>query len=221
MKACPSATVPMLMSIKKQHLVVHEDDHAVTKILKNTLIEEFNRWWELKDRLLESSIYSEAAVLDPRFKKLSFFTDAQRNEANTVYCSGKSGWEPSYQTCTGGRWGQCLGGGVWPCRPFKTKKEKDQVASMLSSDEEEQLSEDSEMMAYLKDTTKSSTWPLEGWQKNEERCPKLSGAAQRIRSIPSTPRPSERVFSTAGFISSKTRSALLMAICQQVGFPRT
>lgn len=38
-----SATVPMLMNIKKRHLVVHEDDSAVTKTLKPTLTEEIDR----------------------------------------------------------------------------------------------------------------------------------------------------------------------------------
>lgn len=34
---------------------------------------------------MESNIYIKAAILDPRFKKLSFFTDdEQRNEAYTV-----------------------------------------------------------------------------------------------------------------------------------------
>lgn len=42
--------------------------------------------------------------------------------------------------------------------PSRKEKEKDQVMSiLLSSDEEEQQPGDSEMRAYLKDTTKSST----------------------------------------------------------------
>jgi len=41
-----SATVPMLMNIEKRHLVVHEDDSAVTKTLKITLTEEIDRRWE-------------------------------------------------------------------------------------------------------------------------------------------------------------------------------
>lgn len=65
------------------------------------------------------------------------------------------------------------------------------------------------MKAYIKDYTKSNTGPLEWWQKNEERYPKLSRAAKRIHSIPSTSTPSERIFSKAGFIASKVRSALL------------
>jgi hypothetical protein len=48
MNAFLSATVPLLLNINKRHLVVHEDDSAVTKTLKITLTEEIDRRWELK-----------------------------------------------------------------------------------------------------------------------------------------------------------------------------
>lgn len=52
-----SATVPMLMNIKKQHLVVHKDDSAVTKTLKITLTEEIDRRWER--RAIEGPSFGE------------------------------------------------------------------------------------------------------------------------------------------------------------------
>ncbi len=184
-----SDTVPMLMNIKKLHLMMCEDDSAVTKTLKTTLTEEIDSRWELKDRLLESSIYINAAALDPCFKKLSFFTDEQRNEAYTVV---ENLAENLCQACTGED--SDLVEEHDHVGPSE-QTEKDQVVSMLlSSDEEEQLLEDtqeSEMRAYLKDTTKSNTGLLEWWQKNEERYPKLSRAAKRIHSIPSTSTPSD------------------------------
>lgn len=79
-----SATVPMVMNIKKRHLVVHEDDSRITKIIKTRLSEEMDRRWELKGPGLEQSVYISAAVLDPRFKKLSFLSDDQRDEAYSV-----------------------------------------------------------------------------------------------------------------------------------------
>ncbi|KAL0151741.1 hypothetical protein M9458_052967 [Cirrhinus mrigala] len=197
-----SATVPMLMNIKKRHLVVHEDDSAVTKTrgvvvgapeelplvastgpefgatpltktLKITLTEEIDRRWELKGRLLESSIYIKAAILDPRFKKLSFFTDdEQRNEAYTVVenLAESLAARPVQEV---GDDSELVEERDTAAGPSRQEKEKDQVMSMLlSSDEEEQQPGDSEMKAYLKDTTKSSTGPLEWWQKNEERYPK-------------------------------------------------
>ena len=91
---------------------------------------------------------------------------------------------------------------------------------MMDIDEEEEQPEEggSEMKAYIKDYTKSNTGPLEWWQKNEERYPKLSRAAKRIHSIPSTSTPSERIFSKAGFIISKTRSALLLSNANKLIF---
>lgn len=84
MNASLSATVPMLMNIKKRHLVVHDDNSKVVKSMNNTLTEKIDRRWNLKEGDLESSIYVKAAILDPRFKKLSFFTDQQMDRAYSV-----------------------------------------------------------------------------------------------------------------------------------------
>lgn len=200
-----SATVPMLMDIKKRHLVVHGDDSKVIKVLKTTLIDEIDRRWELKEPGLETSIYIKAAVLDPRFKKLSFFTDEQRSEAYSAVANLTESLldRPVREESTDSEM-------VEEHQP----KEKDLVLAMLlsvSSDEEEgQLEEEgSKMKAYIQDCTKSSTGLREWWLKKEERNPKLSRAAKRIHRIPTTSTPSERIFSKSGFIASKARSALL------------
>ncbi|KTF94532.1 hypothetical protein cypCar_00048452 [Cyprinus carpio] len=163
--------VLMLMNIKKRHLVVHEDDSAVTKSLKTTLTEETDRRWELKDRLLESSIYIKAAVLDPRFKKFSFFTDERRYEVYTVV--------ENLTESLAARPVQEVGEDsdlVEQCDPAgpSEQKEKNQVVSMLlSSDEEEQPPEESEMRTSLKDTTKSNTGPLycKRTRRDTQSCP--------------------------------------------------
>ena len=87
-----------------------------------------------------------------------------------------------------------------------------------SEDEEEEPQDDSEMVAYVKDPTKSTGGPLDWWRKNEDRYPKLSKAAKRIHCIPTTSTPSERIFSKAGFIINKTRSALLPANVNKLVF---
>ena len=43
MNASLSATVPMLMNIKKLHMVVRDDDSMVSKALKTTLTKEIDR----------------------------------------------------------------------------------------------------------------------------------------------------------------------------------
>ena len=51
--------------------------------------------------------------------------------------------------------------------------------------------------------------PLKWWKKkNEERFPVLAQVCKSILSIPATSTPSERLFSAAGLICSKTRASL-------------
>ncbi|RXN36258.1 zinc finger BED domain-containing 1-like protein [Labeo rohita] len=194
-----SATVPMLMNIKKRHLVVHEDDSRTTKIIKTTLSDEMDRRWELKGPGLEISVYISAAVLDPRFKKLSFLSDDQRDEAYSVVAElAESLTDRSCQEESD------------TVDPGPTAPKQDAVMAMLlaSDEDEEEQDETSEMKVYLKDFTKCNGGPLEWWKKNEDRYPKLSRVAKRFHSIPSTSMPSERIFSKAGFIANKSRSAL-------------
>lgn len=46
------------------------------------------------------------------------------------------------------------------------------------------------------------------WQKNRHRFPRLFQIARRVNIIPATSVPSESMFSVAGFVSRKQRSAL-------------
>ncbi|KAI2660035.1 E3 SUMO-protein ligase ZBED1 [Labeo rohita] len=170
-----------------------------TKIIKTTLSDEMDRRWELKGPGLEISVYISAAVLDPRFKKLSFLSDDQRDEAYSVVAElAESLTDRSCQEESD------------TVDPGPTAPKQDAVMAMLlaSDEDEEEQDETSEMKVYLKDFTKCNGGPLEWWKKNEDRYPKLSRVAKRFHSIPSTSMPSERIFSKAGFIANKSRSAL-------------
>ncbi|XP_054476510.1 NADPH oxidase 5 [Anoplopoma fimbria] len=76
-----SATLPMLANLKKRHLTITDNDSPITKKMKSKLVEEIDRRWEFKTRMM--SVYIKAAVVDPRFKQLSFLDDAKRDEAYT------------------------------------------------------------------------------------------------------------------------------------------
>lgn len=94
------------------------------------------------------------------------------------------------------------------------QREKDQVVLMLlSSDEEEQQSEDREGLFKGHHKKQYRTAAMVEKARGE-----LSKAAKRIQSIPSTTTPSERIFSKAGFIISKTRSTLLPANVNKLVF---
>lgn len=118
------------------------------------LTEEIDRRWELKERLLESSIYIKAAALDPRFKKLYFFTDEQWDKAYSAVANIAESLavRPLQEESVGSD----LVEEREPTGPAK-QKEKDQVMAMLQySDEEEEQPhvESSKMKAYIKDYTK-------------------------------------------------------------------
>lgn len=154
-----SATVPMLMTIKKRHLVVCDDDSKVTKTIKSTLSEEMDRRWELKELELVRSIYISAVVLDPRFKKLSFFSDEQRDEAySAVEELADSLADRSFQQESDM---------VEEPGPTAPTQQRDTVMAMLlASDEEEEQADDdekSEMKTYLKDFIKCTGGPLKCW----------------------------------------------------------
>ncbi|KAJ8347462.1 hypothetical protein AAFF_G00198830 [Aldrovandia affinis] len=76
-----SVTITMLANFKRRHLAIAEDNSPTTKSLKAKLVEEIDRRWQINDRLFESSLYVQAAVVDPRFKLLPFLDDVKRDEA--------------------------------------------------------------------------------------------------------------------------------------------
>lgn len=200
-----SATIPMLANLKRRHLALVEDDSPTTKSLKTRLVEESDKRWQVKDRLFESSIYVQAAVVDPRFKLLSFLDDAKRDVAyiNVSQLADRLSAEGDSSTPTDEE--------VPAPKRKKTDKEREIDMLMCGDEGEKEFQGDSkkEVKYYLQDRTKVDAGPLAWWGKNEDRYPKLARAAKYLLSIPATSTPSERIFSKAGFIFNKTRSCLL------------
>lgn len=210
-----SATLPMLANMNKRHLTVHDEDSPTTIAMKTKLKNEIDERWELKGRLIESSVYVQAAVIDPRFKQLAFLDDEKRDEAYILVAeladhlsADESGPAVEPQRDSYGEEEE-------PAPPKKRSDKERQIAMLLRGDDEEDTDEDQErggkeeIKDYLQDRTKVETGPLAWWRKNEERYPKLARVAKHLLSIPATSTPSERIFSKAGFIVSKTRSSLL------------
>ena len=120
-------------------------------------------------------------------------------------------------------------------RPPAKKKKQREIDMLLQSDDEEEGREEGakqEMENYLRDKSKvkksppkeksgsndgkpkskeksEPVGPLGWWKTNSDRYPKLALAAKYCLCIPATSTPSERIFSTAGYIVNKNRSCLL------------
>lgn len=208
-----SATVPMLANLKKRHLAITDDDSPITKKIKSKLVEEIDSRWEFKTRMMmtNSAYMITAAVVDPRFKQLSFLDDAKQDEAYTE-AAQQADRLSALSAATGT--GEPGGEEQHVSKKHKTDKEKE-IAMLLCGDEEDLVSTESggrsteEMKNYLQDKTKVDSGPLGWWKKNQDRYPSLARVAKRLLWIPATSTPSERIFSKAGFIVKKSRSRLL------------
>jgi len=202
-----SATLPMLVNMKRRHLLIRDDDSATVKAMKKKITEEIDKRWELTGSL-ENSLYIQAAVLDPRFKSLSFLDAEKRDDAYSTVSDLAESLSPAEEATAQRE--DSSGAEESEPAPKKQREKQQEISMLMASDEEQQTeAEANEIKTYLEDRTKVDKGPLTWWKINEERYPKLARAAKRVHSIPSTSTPSERIFSKAGFIVSKTRSSLL------------
>ena len=144
-----------------------------------------------------------AAALDPRFRKLSFLSPAQRSEVKTVLEEKAStGGDSCTSTSPSSSSDQP------PC-----KKKKPSVLDSLLGEEDSSDNEGGsiveEVALYLDERPiKRKEDPIAWWRANANRFPRLAVLARRYLSIPATSTPSERVFSVAGIVVDKRRCAL-------------
>ncbi|CAB1313122.1 unnamed protein product [Coregonus sp. 'balchen'] len=208
-----SATIAMLAHLKHRHLAVVEDDSPTTKSLKTKLVQEIDKRWQLNDRLFDSSLYVQAAVVDPRFKLLSFLDDAKRDEAYinlSQLAERLSAPQPEEPGPTErDRDNSTSTDEEEEPAPKKKKTDKEWEMLMCGDEGEDKRDSKEELKDYLQDRTKVDAGPLAWWGKHEDRYPKLARAAKYLFSIPATSAPSEQIFSQAGLIFNKTRSCLL------------
>ncbi|KAF3837920.1 hypothetical protein F7725_009688 [Dissostichus mawsoni] len=147
-----SATLPMLVNMKRCHLLSRDDDSTTVKAVKKKITEEIDKRWELTGSL-EGSIYIQAAVLDPRFKSLSFLDAKKRDDAYATVSDLAESLSPA-EEATVQR--EDRSGGEESEPAPKRQREKQQDISMLMAFDEDQETEDhkKEMKTYLEDRTK-------------------------------------------------------------------
>ncbi len=172
--------------------------------IKTNLTSHLNKRYHL-DNLKMDSPPVLAASLDPRFRKLSFLSDAERDKVQEIIVekasssSSKSDEEtassPSSQTD----------------EPPKKKKKLSVLDRLLGEDmnNDDESSVTEEVACYFQERPiKRSEDPFAWWRGNANRFPHLAVLARHYLAIPATSTPSERVFSVAGIVVDKRRCAL-------------
>lgn len=148
-----------------------------------------------------------SAALDPRFHDLDFLSDEERREVKDVLLE-KMGKLKKAKSDDDSQ-------DAAPPPP-KIKKEDSSLSLLLGkrsttstapADESVQLKKEVQLY-FAEDTLELEKEPLAWWQKNENRFPHLAQLARRYLAIPATSVPSEQVFSAAGLLLAKIRSAL-------------
>ncbi|XP_053510051.1 zinc finger BED domain-containing protein 4-like [Ictalurus furcatus] len=155
---------------------------AFTKDL-NRRKENSNLWW-----------LKVATALDPRFKNLRCFPRAEREELSEMLKDR----EPAPQTS----------GEKVESEPPKKKMALLLMGSESLSDEEV-LATDKSLERYKAESCVSiETCPLQWWSSQAGTYGKLAHIAKRYLATPASTVPCERLFSLAGHIVQKKRSAL-------------
>lgn len=131
---------------------------AVTT-LKKTLIKGIDKRWELR-RNVETSIYIQAADLDPRLKSLSFLKAEKWDEAYTTVWDLLRGYLQQKKLML--REDRDSSGDKSEPGPApKEKWEKQEIAMLIAmATDEVQKTEKQEMKRYLDDRTKVESGPL-------------------------------------------------------------
>ena len=159
-------------------------------------------------RTLTYTVAVLASALDPRFKALNFLSARQGQQVATnviKLCEEKAeGTEQSEASSTG----------ATGAPPTKKKKppppaEPTSIDSLFGPEDKFDTSIPTEVKRYFADPAVSRNEdPLLWWRKNESRFPHIARLARLFLAVPATSTPSERVFSAAGNIVTKKRSAL-------------
>ncbi|KAK1889398.1 Zinc finger BED domain containing protein 1 [Dissostichus eleginoides] len=128
-----SATLPMLVNMKRRHLLSRDDDSTTVKAVKKKITEENDKRWELTGKKRDDA-YATVSDLAESLSPAEEAT-AQREDS-----SGAEESEPAP----------------------KRQREKQQDISMLMAFDEDQETEDhkKEMTTYLEDRTKVDKGPL-------------------------------------------------------------
>lgn len=193
-----SVIQPILTALLKKHLCPSDDDSTGVADIKSAIASG------LRMRFIDpdiSKVTLMASAIDPRFKSLRFLSSPQKEE---VYVNLKAAAIAMYP----------------PDEPVEVppaKKHKNSADDLLEYRESNGSSPDDapddiierEIENYKSEPqVDRDADPLDWWRKRHDHLKYLSRLARKLLSMQGTSVPSERLFSTAGFLVDKRRSCL-------------
>ncbi|XP_076341699.1 E3 SUMO-protein ligase ZBED1-like [Tachypleus tridentatus] len=157
----------------------------------------------------EPGLWSLAAILDPRYKRLSFLPYALRERVEDYLKDQLLRDSISEQDSTHEQESPNISLTQEPVEPHTTESLFDCIQGDIAQSPSNRpyVSIELELEAYLSDPISTSD-PLGWWRFQENKYPRLAVLAEKILCIPATEISSERTFSASGLTMSKLRCSL-------------
>ena len=198
-----SEVLPIVSGLVDKRLCVSETDCSTVAKVKEVIKDELQRRYKPASDVTAGSTAALAMLLDPRYKKLPFFTSSKRR-TTTDALESRLDDLPLKRPETESRSDQET--------PAKRRK-----LDFLSYDSPDRSAQD-ELQCYLAEKMVPDCEPLHWWRKNEHRFPQIALVARRVLAVPATSVPSERIFSAAGLLINKLRNRLSSDIVDKIIF---
>ena len=232
-----SAVRPLIYKLYNSYLKVNTSDASVGKEMKTVMCTKLLQYYNSETL----GILNITALLDPRFKSLSFLEEVEKVstrlnvqekicslllESNSTSDDTSGPEAESTNEIGSSSTGATDVIDVTPAAKRKKKQSKfmELLSDMMSSvgSSRDQSVEDrakSELLRYMEDSSYDGTVTLlQWWHQNKQRYPSLCKLALQYLTIPATSVPSERAFSISGHIVRAKRACLLPENVQMLVF---
>ncbi|XP_052269136.1 uncharacterized protein LOC127870735 [Dreissena polymorpha] len=195
-----SEIYPIVCGLVTKSLVSCSTDSSIAhrgkKAIRNDLVHRFQPESEEAAR----STAALGALLDPRYKKLAFFSSKQRKITQDTLESRVDDFPLRFTINNG---------------DIETPSKRRKL-DFLDFGSPESTLED-ELQCYVNEKSVGMD-PLQWWRENEAGFQKVVVVARRVLSVPATSVPYKRVFSSTGLLLSKLRNRLSSCIVDAIVF---
>jgi hypothetical protein len=189
-----SEIYPIVSGLVSKRLVESTDDSATAAEVKRLIRDDLISRYGPTGDVAPTSLPALGALLDPRHKKLTFFTSAQRKKTHAILESRLDDLPLRLP--------------VNPPENCEQTPKRARKLDFIDYGSPDRSEIEDELQMYLVEKSVPDCDPLVWWKENEGRFPKISHVAKSVLSVPATSVPSERVFSCAGTLLNKLRNSL-------------